>query len=105
MKPPAPEIIDMDVEKLEALLRRAEDASLSPEDLQTVRTICESYLYLTNLIDQKSTTIAPARRTSRPMGRVPTNKPPNQLPPSSPLLRANQDTVAMAPMTIRAHIV
>jgi len=62
MKPPAPEIIDMDVEKLEALLRRAEDASLSPEDLQTMRTICESYLYLTNLIDQKSTTIARLRK-------------------------------------------
>jgi hypothetical protein len=62
MKPPAPEVIDMDVEKLEALLRRAEDASLSPEDLQTIRTVCESYLYLTNLIDQKSTTIARLRK-------------------------------------------
>jgi hypothetical protein len=62
MKPPAPEIIDMDVEKLEALLRRAEDASLPPEDLQTMRTVCESYLYLTNLIDQKSTTIARLRK-------------------------------------------
>lgn len=62
MKPPAPEVIDMDVEKLEALLRRAEDASLPPDDLQTIRTICESYLYLTNLIDQKSTTIARLRK-------------------------------------------
>ena len=32
MKPPAPDIIDMDVEKLETLLRRAENASLSAED-------------------------------------------------------------------------
>jgi hypothetical protein len=47
MKPPAPEIIDMDVEKLETLLRRAEDASLSADDLQMIRTVCESYLYLT----------------------------------------------------------
>lgn len=61
MKPPAPEIIDMDVEKLEALLRRAEDASLPAEDVQTIRTLCQSYLYLTNLIDQKSTTIARLR--------------------------------------------
>jgi hypothetical protein len=62
MKPPAPEVIDMDVETLEALLRRAEDTSLSSEDLQTIRTICKSYLYLTNLIDQKSTTIARLRK-------------------------------------------
>jgi hypothetical protein len=62
MKPPAPEIIDMDVEKLETLLRRAEDASLSAEDLQMIRTVCESYLYLTHLIDQKSTTIARLRK-------------------------------------------
>ena len=61
MKPPAPEIIDMDVEKLETLLRRAEDASLSAEDLQMIRTVCESYLYLTHLIDQKSTTITRLR--------------------------------------------
>ena len=62
MKPAAPEIIDMDVEQLKMLLRRAEDASLSVEDLQTIRTICQSYLYLTQLIDQKSTTIARLRR-------------------------------------------
>ena len=62
MKPPAPEIIDLDVEKLEALLRRAEDTAIPAEDLQTIRALCESYLYLTNLIDQKSTTIARLRK-------------------------------------------
>ncbi len=59
---PAPEIIEMDIERLESLLHRAEQASLSPEDRQTIRTICESYLYLTQLIDQKSTTIARLRK-------------------------------------------
>jgi hypothetical protein len=62
MKPPAPEIIDMDVAKLEAMLRRAEDASLPVEDVQTIRTLCASYLYLTDLIDKKSTTIGRLRK-------------------------------------------
>jgi transposase len=62
MKPAAPEIIDLDVEKLEALLRRAEETAIPAEDLQTIRALCESYLYLTNLIDQKSTTIARLRK-------------------------------------------
>jgi transposase len=57
-----PEIIDMDVEKLESLLRRAEETPLSSEDLETIRALCESYLYLTDLIDQKSTTIARLRK-------------------------------------------
>lgn len=62
MTTPAPEIIDLDVQHLEALLRRAEEVSLPAEDVQTIRTLCESYLYLTNLIDQKSTTIARLRK-------------------------------------------
>jgi transposase len=62
MQHPAAEIIDMDVEKLESLLRRAEETPLSAEDLQTIRALCESYLYLTDLIDQKSTTIARLRK-------------------------------------------
>lgn len=59
---PGPEIIEMDLARLESLLHRAEQASLSVEDRQTIRTICESYLYLTHLIDQKSTTIARLRK-------------------------------------------
>jgi hypothetical protein len=62
MTAPAPDIIDLDIQQLEALLRRAEDASLPADDVQTIRALCESYLYLTNLIDQKSTTIARLRK-------------------------------------------
>jgi hypothetical protein len=58
----SPEIIEMDVSKLEALLGRAEDTTLQKEDLETIRAICESYLYVTELIDQKSTTIARLRK-------------------------------------------
>jgi hypothetical protein len=91
MKSAAPEIIDMDVETLEMLLRRAEDASLGAEDLQTIRTICQSYLYLTQLIDQKSTTIARLRKllfgaqtekTADVLGRS-GEAPPNSEQPAS----------------------
>ena len=83
MKAPAPEIIDMDVEKLEALLRRAEDTKLAAEDLQTIRTLCESYLYLTQLIDQKSTSIARLRKL---LFGAPTEKT------SAVLRRSGEDT-------------
>jgi transposase len=62
MTAPAPEIIDLDVQKLEALLRRAEEGAFAQEDYSTIRTVLESYFYLTNLIDQKSTTIARLRK-------------------------------------------
>jgi transposase len=62
MTAPAPEIIDLDVQQLEALLRRAEEGAFAQEDYSTIRTVLESYFYLTNLIDQKSTTIARLRK-------------------------------------------
>jgi hypothetical protein len=57
-----PEILELDAEALEALLRRLEAQQLTPEDLQTLRVALESYLYVTQLIDQKSTTIARLRK-------------------------------------------
>jgi hypothetical protein len=62
MTAPAPEIIDLDVQQLEALLRRAEEGAFAQEDYSTIRTVLESYFFLTNLIDQKSTTIARLRK-------------------------------------------
>src|SRR4051812_24416679 len=100
MTAPAPEIIDLDVAQLEALLRRAEDVSLPPEDVHTIRTVLESYFYLTNLIDQKSTTIARLRKllfgaqtekTSTVLGR---ETPPaeGQGSPPSPASSSEQET-------------
>jgi transposase len=57
-----PEILDLDAEKLEALLRRVEGQELAAEDFETLRAVCQSYLYVTQLIDQKSTTIARLRK-------------------------------------------
>ena len=56
-----PEIMEMDFAKLDALLDRAE-GTLTKEDYQTIRVVFESYAYLTQVIDQKSTTISRLRK-------------------------------------------
>jgi hypothetical protein len=57
-----PEILELDVEQTEALLCRLETRQLTPEDVETLRAALESYLYVTQLIDHKSTTIARLRK-------------------------------------------
>jgi transposase len=57
-----PEIIEMDVEKLEALRQRAESGAFEKEDYQTIQQVLDSYFYVTQLIDKKSTTISRLRR-------------------------------------------
>jgi transposase len=58
----APEIIELDSEQLESLLSRMEAGQLTAEDVETLRAALQSYLYVTQLIDQKSTTIARLRK-------------------------------------------
>ena len=57
-----PEIVEVDHRKLEALLERAEQMAFETEDYETIRAVLESYFYVTNLIDQKSTTLARLRK-------------------------------------------
>jgi len=57
-----PDIIELDTEQTEALLCRIEAGQLSQEDVETLRAALQSYLYVTQLIDQKSTTIARLRK-------------------------------------------
>ena len=57
-----PEIVEVDNHKLEALLERAEQQAFETEDYETIRAVLESYFYVTNLIDQKSTTLARLRK-------------------------------------------
>jgi transposase len=57
-----PEIVEVDVGELEALLERAEQKAFETEDYETIRAVLESYFYVTNLIDQKSTTLARLRK-------------------------------------------
>jgi len=56
------EIIEMDVAQLESLVARIEQGALEQEDLRTMRAVLESYFYVTQLIDKKSTTIARLRK-------------------------------------------
>ena len=57
-----PEILELDVESMESLLRRIEEQGMEAEDFETIRAVCQSYLYVTQLIDQKSTTIGRLRK-------------------------------------------
>ena len=57
-----PDIIELETEQTEALLCRMEAGQLTGEDVETLRAALQSYLYVTQLIDQKSTTIARLRK-------------------------------------------
>jgi transposase len=57
-----PEIVEVDDRKLETLLERAEQKAFETEDYETIRAVLESYSYVTNLIDDKNTTLARLRK-------------------------------------------
>ncbi len=57
-----PEIVEVDVGRLKSLLERTEQKAFETEDYETIRGVLESYFYVTNLIDQKSTTLARLRK-------------------------------------------
>src|SRR5262245_24783407 len=56
-----PEIIDVDSTRLEEVLRRAEPA-LDAEDFAVVRAVFESYAYLADLVEDKTTSIRRLRQ-------------------------------------------
>ena len=57
----APELIDVDSEELEDVLRRVEQA-LDEKDSTLVRRVFESYAYVTELVEDKNTTIRRLRQ-------------------------------------------
>lgn len=57
-----PEIIEMDVEQQEAILRRAGQAGVAPGDLYKIRAVFESYAYVSELIDHKNISLARLRQ-------------------------------------------
>jgi transposase len=61
MTKPAAEIVELDPAQFEELMRRAEYA-LEQEDYATIRRVCEAYLHLLELVDNKSTTIGRLRK-------------------------------------------
>src|ERR1700682_2688746 len=62
MKRPAPKIIEMDPAEFEELMRRAEQGAFEEGDYAKIRGVLEAYLYVLELVDQKSTSIARLRR-------------------------------------------
>jgi transposase len=56
------EIIELDAQRVEELLRRAEAHSFETEDYQTIRLLVESYACLTSMLGDKNTTIARLRK-------------------------------------------
>jgi transposase len=59
--PTKPTIIEMDADKLEDVLRRAE-AALDEEDYSLLKAVVESYAYLAELVGEKATTIGRLRK-------------------------------------------
>jgi transposase len=59
---PAPEIIEIDFERLESLLLRAREQDFQEEDYETIRRVLEAYVYLTQVVDDKNTTIGRLRK-------------------------------------------
>ena len=51
------EVIEINASQLVALRRRVEAGTLEPQDFATIDAVLESYAYVTQLIDQKSTTL------------------------------------------------
>ena len=58
----APEIIEVDNQQLEAILLRVEQAGVTAEDVKLIRAVCESYAYVSALLDDKNTSIRRLRQ-------------------------------------------
>lgn len=56
------EIIELDAQRVEELLRRAEEHAFDVEDYQTIRLLVESYVHLTSMLGDKHTTITRLRK-------------------------------------------
>jgi len=56
-----PTIIELDMDKLEEILRRAE-AALDADDYETIKAVIGSYVYLVNVVGDKETTIRRLRQ-------------------------------------------
>ena len=60
--PTKPTIIELDIDKLEEILRHVEAKELHADDYETIRAVIESYVGLFSLVGDKSATIARLRK-------------------------------------------
>jgi len=57
-----PTIVELDMNKLEEILRRLEAKELGAEDYETIKAVVGSYVYLVNAVGEKETTIRRLRQ-------------------------------------------
>jgi transposase len=62
MKTPPIKRIDLKMDELESILQRARVSPLDEKDCAKIKAVFESYLYLTDLLDDKATTIDRLRK-------------------------------------------
>ena len=62
MAPTVPATIEIDMRKLDDVLRRVEANQLTEDDCQTIRTLFASYVHLTELLKDKNTSLARLRK-------------------------------------------
>ena len=60
--PTKPTIVELDMDKLEEILRRVEAKDLQADDYETIRTVIESYVGLYFAVGDKNTTIQRLRK-------------------------------------------
>ena len=60
--PSRPTVIELDMDKLDEILRRVEAKELRADDYETIRTVIESYVGLFYAVGDKNTTIARLRK-------------------------------------------
>jgi len=86
MKRVQPKVIELPRNEVEELLQRAAEA-LNPEDYQLIKAVVESYAYLTDLVEDRSTTIQRLRKllfgASTEKTRTVFNTPPDQAGPGT----------------------
>lgn len=108
------DVIELDAEQFEQLLHRAEQRDFNTEDYSTIRGVLESYYYVLQLVDKKSTTIARLRKllfgsstekTSDVLGRPaePTATESSQAPPTDTPDETSSSGSEAAPAKKKGH--
>jgi transposase len=62
MSPAKPAIVELDMDKLEEILRRLEAKELDADDYETIKAVIGAYVYLFNAVGDKETTIRRLRQ-------------------------------------------
>jgi transposase len=95
-------ILDVDMDELEEILRRVDAKELHANDYETIRTLIESYVCLTQAVGDKNTTIrrlrqmlfgASTEKTAAVLGKAP---PPEATAPTQPTPKADGQSDAEA---------